>query len=153
MDMYTPVRTYARTSGIFTSVTYTPSHRYPYPSTCMHACMALHTLLPSRLPYMLTHIPLIREHGGSSLTLSYRSIELLSTDDPEAQAALVRAVAEQPLVQHPCISCMEVVKQCMDDPIAVSMLVVGAEDGGVYVLTPQVDRVVKRVSQSLDRSI
>merc|ERR1712226_1615539 len=53
-----------------------------------------------------------------------------------AQAEFAKKIKEsqKPLEQHTSITCMEVMKQNMDEPTAVSMLVLGTENKMVYVL-------------------
>mmetsp|Transcript_59051 Transcript_59051/g.104958 ORF Transcript_59051/g.104958 Transcript_59051/m.104958 type:complete len:600 (+) Transcript_59051:52-1851(+) len=75
-----------------------------------------------------------RENGTA---LSNQSIDLLAIEEPEAQAEYIRSCRpnrEHLLQQQTSITCMEVLKQNMDEPTAVSMLVIGTENRMVYIL-------------------
>lgn len=78
----------------------------------------------------------VREEGRP---LSNLSVDFLALEDPESQGGeFVKRIKEQPvntpLVQNTAITCMEVLKQNMDEPTAVSMLVLGTENKMVYIL-------------------
>lgn len=68
------------------------------------------------------------------VALTARSLELLSLSDADAKSSLVQHSAGQPLVQQTVITCMDVIRQALDEPDAVSSLVVGTESGRVMVL-------------------
>jgi len=70
----------------------------------------------------------------SGTVLSNHSIDFLATEDNEAQADMVKRTKDTLLQQQTSITCMEVLKQNMDDPTAVSMLVLGTENKMVYIL-------------------
>mmetsp|Transcript_31269 Transcript_31269/g.57226 ORF Transcript_31269/g.57226 Transcript_31269/m.57226 type:complete len:599 (+) Transcript_31269:68-1864(+) len=72
-----------------------------------------------------------RENGT---VLSNLSIDLLAVEEPEQQVEIVEKGKESLLQQNTAITCMEVIKQNMDEPTAVSMLVLGTESKGVYIL-------------------
>ncbi|CAE8692133.1 unnamed protein product [Polarella glacialis] len=75
-----------------------------------------------------------RENGT---VLSNQSIDFLALEDPESQSEFVRANRPNKdflLQQQTAITCMEVLKQNMDEPTAVSMLVLGTENKMVYIL-------------------
>merc|ERR1719408_377544 len=55
-------------------------------------------------------------------------------EDNEQQQEFVRKVKDSLLQQNTSITCMEVLKQNMDEPTAVSMLVLGTENRLVYIL-------------------
>mmetsp|Transcript_47681 Transcript_47681/g.152835 ORF Transcript_47681/g.152835 Transcript_47681/m.152835 type:complete len:596 (+) Transcript_47681:319-2106(+) len=82
----------------------------------------------------------IRDNGA---TLTSRSLDLLSIEEPGAREQFVIGVKDVPLVQHTVVTCMETVKKNVDEPDAVSCLVVGTEAGQVLILDPsgtQIDR-------------
>lgn len=72
-----------------------------------------------------------RENGT---VLSNHSIDFLALEDAENQLEYVKKIKETLLVQNTAITCMEVLKQNMDEPTAVSMLVLGTENRMVYIL-------------------
>eukprot|EP00931_Biecheleriopsis_adriatica_P061013 TRINITY_DN36668_c0_g1_i1.p1 TRINITY_DN36668_c0_g1~~TRINITY_DN36668_c0_g1_i1.p1 ORF type:complete len:628 (-),score=111.66 TRINITY_DN36668_c0_g1_i1:84-1877(-) len=75
-----------------------------------------------------------RENGTA---LSNQSIDLLALENLDAQTEYVRSCKpnkEHLLQQQTAITCMEVLKQNMDEPTAVSMLVIGTENRMVYIL-------------------
>merc|ERR1719335_1813499 len=72
-----------------------------------------------------------RENGT---VLSNHSIDFLALEDAENQMEYVKKIKETLLVQNTAITCMEVLKQNMDEPTAVSMLVLGTENRMVYIL-------------------
>eukprot|EP00877_Chromochloris_zofingiensis_P001275 jgi/Chrzof1/11148/Cz05g25190.t1 len=71
---------------------------------------------------------------NKGVQLTARSLELLSLSDPDQYSSYVQSAKGQPLVQQTCITCMDVIKQALDEPDAVSCLVIGTEDGRVSVL-------------------
>lgn len=70
----------------------------------------------------------------SGTVLSNVSIDFLAQEDPEQQAEFVKRSKDGVLQQQTSITCMEVLKQNMDEPTAVSMLVLGTENRMVYIL-------------------
>lgn len=76
-------------------------------------------------------LSIAREKGT---VLSNQSVDLLALEEPEQQAELVKKTKDQLLQQQTSITCMEVLRQNMDEPTAVSMLVLGTEKGMVYIL-------------------
>lgn len=76
-----------------------------------------------------------RENG---IVLSSLSIDFLALEDPEMQESFIKRIkadGNNPLRnQQTSITCMEVLKQNMDEPTAVSMLVLGTENRMVYIL-------------------
>mmetsp|Transcript_23512 Transcript_23512/g.51569 ORF Transcript_23512/g.51569 Transcript_23512/m.51569 type:complete len:590 (+) Transcript_23512:193-1962(+) len=81
----------------------------------------------------------------SGTVLSNISIDLLSLDEPEKQADLVKFSKDQLQQQHTSITCMEVLKQNMEEPTAVSMLVLGTENRMVYILDSSALNVATKV--------
>eukprot|EP00357_Protocruzia_adherens_P031936 CAMPEP_0114996454 /NCGR_PEP_ID=MMETSP0216-20121206/14318_1 /TAXON_ID=223996 /ORGANISM="Protocruzia adherens, Strain Boccale" /LENGTH=587 /DNA_ID=CAMNT_0002360657 /DNA_START=155 /DNA_END=1918 /DNA_ORIENTATION=+ len=73
----------------------------------------------------------LREGG---VTLSNRSCELLSYDNPDLQSAFADSVKNTENIQYSTVTCMEVIKKSADDEKAVSMLVVGVENKQIVVL-------------------
>eukprot|EP00429_Kryptoperidinium_foliaceum_P108028 CAMPEP_0176306684 /NCGR_PEP_ID=MMETSP0121_2-20121125/63624_1 /TAXON_ID=160619 /ORGANISM="Kryptoperidinium foliaceum, Strain CCMP 1326" /LENGTH=582 /DNA_ID=CAMNT_0017648431 /DNA_START=18 /DNA_END=1764 /DNA_ORIENTATION=+ len=72
-----------------------------------------------------------RENGT---VLSNISLDLLALDEADAQAEFILQHRDQLHQQQTAITCMEIIKQNMDEPTAVSMLVLGTENRMVYVL-------------------
>jgi len=74
---------------------------------------------------------LARESGT---VLSNHSIDFLAMEDTDQQAEFVKKSKDTLLQQQTSITCMEVLKQNMEDPTAVSMLVLGTENRMIYIL-------------------
>lgn len=72
-----------------------------------------------------------RENG---VALSNLSIDFLAVEDLAAQAEYIRAHKDYLHEQQTSITCTEVLKQNMDEPTAVSMLVIGTENRMIYIL-------------------
>lgn len=72
-----------------------------------------------------------RENG---VALSNLSIDFLAVEELEAQTEYIRAHKEYLHEQQTSITCTEVLKQNMDEPTAVSMLVIGTENRMIYIL-------------------
>jgi len=85
---------------------------------------------------------LARESGT---VLSNHSIDFLATEDPEQQEEWVRATKDNLMQQQTSITCMEVVKQNMDDNTAVSMLVLGTENKMLYILDSSALNIAMKV--------
>merc|ERR1719335_1057399 len=83
-----------------------------------------------------------RENGT---VLSNHSIDFLALEDADHQAEFVRKVADLLMQQQTAITCMEVLKQNMDEPTAVSMLVLGTENKMVYILDSSAVNIVTKV--------
>eukprot|EP00747_Dinoflagellata_sp_TGD_P031851 gnl/TRDRNA2_/TRDRNA2_135582_c0_seq3.p1 gnl/TRDRNA2_/TRDRNA2_135582_c0~~gnl/TRDRNA2_/TRDRNA2_135582_c0_seq3.p1 ORF type:complete len:585 (+),score=119.82 gnl/TRDRNA2_/TRDRNA2_135582_c0_seq3:236-1990(+) len=83
-----------------------------------------------------------RENGT---VLSNHSIDFLALDDPEQQADFIKRSKDTILAQNTAITCMEVLKQNMDEPTAVSMLVLGTESRMVYILDSSALNISTRV--------
>mmetsp|Transcript_76152 Transcript_76152/g.174445 ORF Transcript_76152/g.174445 Transcript_76152/m.174445 type:complete len:608 (-) Transcript_76152:73-1896(-) len=79
------------------------------------------------------------------IPLSSRSVELLALEDSDQQREFVEQNKSVPLVQHTSITCMSVIKQQMDEPSAVSMLILGTESKNIYFLDPSGTRIVQKV--------
>lgn len=90
-------------------------------------------------------LTLAREAGTA---LSNHSIDFLALDDPEQQVEFVKgtkAKKECLTSQQTAITCMEVLKQNMDEPTAVSMLVLGTENKMVCILDSSALNIASRV--------
>lgn len=72
-----------------------------------------------------------RENG---VALSNLSIDFLAVEELEAQTEYIRAHKDYLHEQQTSITCTEVLKQNMDEPTAVSMLVIGTENRMIYIL-------------------
>mmetsp|Transcript_100526 Transcript_100526/g.260158 ORF Transcript_100526/g.260158 Transcript_100526/m.260158 type:complete len:591 (-) Transcript_100526:50-1822(-) len=83
-----------------------------------------------------------RENGT---VLSNISIDFLAMEDPEQQAEYGRKVMDNLQQQQTSITCMEVLKQNMDEPTAVSMLVLGTENRMVYILDSSALNIATKV--------
>mmetsp|Transcript_80632 Transcript_80632/g.231512 ORF Transcript_80632/g.231512 Transcript_80632/m.231512 type:complete len:589 (-) Transcript_80632:49-1815(-) len=70
----------------------------------------------------------------SGTVLSNISIDFLALEDAEQQAEFSKNMRINLTHQQTSITCMEVLKQNMDEPTAVSMLVLGTENRMVYIL-------------------
>jgi len=73
----------------------------------------------------------VRESGT---VLSNISIDFLAIEDADQQADFVKKNKDQLKNQQTSITCMETLKQNMDEPTAVSMLVLGTENKMIYIL-------------------
>jgi Bardet-Biedl syndrome 1 protein len=78
----------------------------------------------------------LREKGTqlSNQSVDFLALEDAEKDSPGSQTEFVKKTMNQLLQQQTSITCMEVLKQNMDEPTAVSMLVLGTENKMVYVL-------------------
>merc|ERR1719321_2013031 len=83
-----------------------------------------------------------RENGTA---LSNHSIDFLGLEDAENQLEYVKKIKETLLVQNTAITCMEVLRQNMDEPTAVSMLVLGTENKMVYILDSSALNIAQKV--------
>lgn len=84
-----------------------------------------------------------RENGTS---LSNHSIDFLAMEDAEMQQDFVKKSRDTLLQQNTSITCMEVLKQNMDEPTAVSMLVLGTENKMVYILDSSALNIASKVA-------
>ncbi|CEL99367.1 unnamed protein product [Vitrella brassicaformis CCMP3155] len=88
----------------------------------------------------------LREAG---VQLSRRSMDLLAVDDVAQRAKTAEEHKGVPLVQLPAISCMETLRQNIDQPTGVSVVVVAAEafshKGIIFILNPHVDKILRKV--------
>lgn len=80
---------------------------------------------------MFERLTQLRESGTA---LSNHSIDFLAMEDVEQQANFAKDAKDTILQQHTAITCMEVLKQNMEDATAVSMLVLGTENRQVVIL-------------------
>jgi len=83
-----------------------------------------------------------RENGT---VLSNISIDFLAMEDPDQQAEYGRKMRDSLQQQQTSITCMEVLKQNMDEPTAVSMLVLGTENRMVYILDSSALNIATKV--------
>ncbi|CAE7590337.1 Bbs1 [Symbiodinium pilosum] len=86
-----------------------------------------------------------RENGTA---LSNQSIDFLAVEDLESQMEYVRGCKpneEYLMQQQTAITCMEVLKQNMDEPTAVSMLVIGTENRMIYILNSSALEIAAKV--------
>mmetsp|Transcript_105811 Transcript_105811/g.183700 ORF Transcript_105811/g.183700 Transcript_105811/m.183700 type:complete len:479 (-) Transcript_105811:128-1564(-) len=84
-----------------------------------------------------------RENGTA---LSNHSIDFLAMEDAEMQHEFAKKSRETLLAQNTSITCMEVLKQNMDEPTAVSMLVLGTENKMVYILDSSALNIASKVA-------
>jgi Bardet-Biedl syndrome 1 protein len=83
-----------------------------------------------------------RENGTA---LSNHSIDFLALEDPEQQTEFVKKNKDSLQQQNTSITCMEVLKQNMDEPTAVSMLVLGTENKMVYILDSSALNIAQKI--------
>jgi len=83
-----------------------------------------------------------RENGT---VLSNHSIDFLAMEDSEQQADFVKKIKDSLLQQQTSITCMEVLKQNMDEATAVSMLVLGTENKMIYILDSSALNIATKV--------
>ncbi|GFR47769.1 hypothetical protein Agub_g9536 [Astrephomene gubernaculifera] len=81
----------------------------------------------------------------AGVVLQTRSLQLMNIGDPDAKMAFVEHWQGQPLVSTTVITCMDVVKQAIDEPDAVSCLVVGTESGRILILNAAGNAIVKNI--------
>eukprot|EP00899_Mesostigma_viride_P012791 jgi/Mesvir1/21512/Mv03955-RA.1 len=75
----------------------------------------------------------LRENG---IRLTTRSLDFISIEDPAARLKFAQTVAQQPLEQHTCITCMSTMKRNLDEIDAVSSIVLGTENQEIVILQP-----------------
>ena len=78
------------------------------------------------------------------LTLSSTTQELLAIDEPAAADTFVQEQRDKPLATQTVATCMETLKKDIEEDDAVSMLVVGTENGMVLVLDQTGSNIVKQ---------
>ncbi|KAG2484587.1 hypothetical protein HYH03_016628 [Edaphochlamys debaryana] len=81
----------------------------------------------------------------AGVVLQTRSLQLMNIGDPDAKMGFVEHWQGQPLVATTVITCMDVIKQSLDEPDAVSCLVVGTESGRVLILNAAGTAIVKNI--------
>ncbi|GIL48849.1 hypothetical protein Vafri_5272 [Volvox africanus] len=81
----------------------------------------------------------------AGVVLQTRSLQLMNIGDPDAKMAFVEHWQGQPLVATTVITCMDIVKQAIDEPDAVSCLVVGTESGRILVINAAGTAIVKNI--------
>lgn len=79
------------------------------------------------------------------VVLTNRSVDLLALEDLDTQLEFIRDRVSKPFQQQTAITCMETLKLNMDDPTAVSLMVLGTENRKIFVLDSQGMRVVKKI--------
>mmetsp|Transcript_89952 Transcript_89952/g.142135 ORF Transcript_89952/g.142135 Transcript_89952/m.142135 type:complete len:595 (-) Transcript_89952:174-1958(-) len=85
---------------------------------------------------------LARDNGTA---LSNLSIDFLALEGGEQQTEFVKKNRDSLMSQNTSITCMEVLKQNMDEPTAVSMLVLGTENKMVYILDSTALNIAQKV--------
>jgi len=80
----------------------------------------------------------------AGVQLSSTSQELLTIEEMFDCQTFVEEQRDRPLTSQTVVTCMEVLKKDLEDDDAVSMLVVGCENGLVLVLDPSGSSVLKR---------
>lgn len=78
----------------------------------------------------------LSEARDGGITMSSRSLELLSVAEPEKQEAFVAKYKDQPLVQKTVITCMETVRKDSEDENSISRLVIGTENQTLLIVNP-----------------
>ncbi|GLC45690.1 Bardet-Biedl syndrome 1 protein [Pleodorina starrii] len=81
----------------------------------------------------------------AGVVLQTRSLQLMNIGDPDAKMAFVEHWQGQPLVATTVITCMDIVKQAIDEPDAVSCLVVGTESGRLLIINAAGTAIVKNI--------
>jgi len=81
----------------------------------------------------------------AGVILTTRSLQLMNIGDADKKMSFVEHWQGQPLIATTVITCMDVIKQALDEPDAVSCLVVGTESGRVLILNPQGTAIIKNV--------
>merc|ERR1719409_2471922 len=76
---------------------------------------------------------------------SMQVIDFLAMEDTEQQANFVKQSWASLMSQTTSITCMEVLRQNMDEPTAVSMLVLGTENKMVYILDSSALNIAQKV--------
>merc|ERR1719409_484976 len=76
---------------------------------------------------------------------SMQVIDFLAMEDTEQQQEFVKKNKDTLMGQNTSITCMEVLKQNMDEPTAVSMLVLGTENKMVYILDSSALNIAQKV--------
>ncbi|EFJ41176.1 Bardet-Biedl syndrome protein 1 [Volvox carteri f. nagariensis] len=96
-------------------------------------------------PAVVQHpVALYRTHDAG-VVLQTRSLQLMNIGDPDAKMAFVEHWQGQPLVATTVITCMDVIKQAIDEPDAVSCMVVGTESGRVLIINAAGTAIVKNI--------
>lgn len=81
----------------------------------------------------------------AGVVLTTRSLQLMNIGDADKKLQFVEHWQGTPLVSTTVITCMDVIKQAIDEPDAISCLVVGTESGRVLILNPQGTAIAKNV--------
>merc|ERR1719409_1672261 len=76
---------------------------------------------------------------------SMQVIDFLAMEDTEQQANFVKQSWASLMSQTTSITCMEVLRQNMDEPTAVSMLVLGTENKMVYILDSSALNIAQKI--------
>ncbi|PNH05290.1 Bardet-Biedl syndrome 1 protein [Tetrabaena socialis] len=81
----------------------------------------------------------------AGVVLQTRSLQLMNIGDPDSKMAFVEHWQGQPLAATTVITCMDTVRQAIDEPDAVSCLVVGTESGRVLILNAAGTAIIKNI--------
>ncbi|GAX73330.1 hypothetical protein CEUSTIGMA_g784.t1 [Chlamydomonas eustigma] len=81
----------------------------------------------------------------TGVLLTSRSLQLMNIGDADKKVEYIEHWQGQPLVATTFITCMDTIKMVVDEPDAVSCLVVGTESGRILVMNPQGTGVVKNI--------
>jgi Bardet-Biedl syndrome 1 protein len=91
--------------------------------------------------------------AASGAALTPRTLNLLAQPDGDARAAFLERTRGEPLAPPTLITCMATLRQSIDEPDALSCLVLGTEGGRVLVLNPAGTAVVRSVDIGAGRPI
>lgn len=89
----------------------------------------------------------------AGVVLTTRTLQLMNISDPTSKMQYVGHWQGLPLMATTVITCMETIKQALDEPDAVSCLVVGTESGRVLILNAAGTTVVKNIWVGVTPSI
>ncbi|XP_072277428.1 BBSome complex member BBS1 isoform X4 [Pyxicephalus adspersus] len=81
----------------------------------------------------------------AEIPLSVRSLRYLMLD-PQEMEAFVNTYKQLPLKRQTVITCMATLKKNMSDKDAVCCLVIGTENGEIFILDPEAFTILTRVS-------
>ena len=79
------------------------------------------------------------------VSLSTRSIELLTYEKESEKIAFLESVISSPLIQIPCITCLGVIQKDIEIETGCSMLIVGTENKFVYILDQVGSSIIKKI--------
>ncbi|KAJ9510374.1 hypothetical protein QJQ45_015847 [Haematococcus lacustris] len=90
-------------------------------------------------------LALVTQLQDAGVVLTSRSLQLLNIADPAKKLSFVEQWQGQPLTATTVITCMETMKLAIDEPDAVSCLVVATESGRILILNPAGTAVAKNI--------